>query len=90
MVYKANTGWRTREEISWLRDFFLSRQVFLINVNKLVPVVVTTTQARHRVDKEELYYLEFEYRRSYVSEFYSREIVTAEFTDDFNDDFPNE
>jgi hypothetical protein len=90
LVYKANTGWRTREEISWLRDFFLSRQVFLLNVNKLVPVVVTTTQARHRVDKEELYYLEFEYRRSYVSEYYSREIVTADFTDDFNDDFPNE
>jgi hypothetical protein len=90
MVYKANTGWRTREEISWLRDFFLSRQVFLLNVNKLVPVVVTTTQARHRMDKEDLYFLEFEYRRSYTSEFYSREIVTAEFSDDFNDDFPNE
>jgi hypothetical protein len=61
-----------------------------VNVGKLVPVYVTTTQARHRADREDLYYLEFEYRRSFQSEFYSREIVTAEFTDDFNDDFPNE
>jgi hypothetical protein len=90
MTYKANTGWRTREEISWLRDFFLSKQIFLINVNKLVPIIVTTTQARHRTDQEDLFYLDFEYRRSYISDFYSREIVTAEFTDDFNDDFPNE
>jgi hypothetical protein len=90
MFYKANTGWRTREEVSWLRDFFLSKQVFLLNVNKLVPVVVTTTQARHRIDKENLYFLEFEYRRSYTSQYYSREIVTAQFGDDFNDDFPNE
>ncbi len=90
MVYKANTGWKKREEISWLRDFFLSKQVFLINVNKLVPIIVTTTEASQRIDKEDLFSLEFGYRRSYESEYYSREIVTAEFTDDFDDDFPNE
>jgi hypothetical protein len=89
-TYKANTGWMTRDQIAWLRDFLLSKQVYQIVRRKLVPVVITTTQAQQRVDREDLYSIEFEYRRAFSSEYYSREITTAAFTDDFNDDFANE
>ncbi len=90
VIYKSNTGWRTLEEMAWLRDFMLSKQVFLINYNVLVPMVITSTSVHQKTDGVELYYMEFEYRRSYISELYTREIITAEFTDDFNDDFLNE
>lgn len=89
-TYKANTGWITREQVAWIRDFFLSKQVFQIVVGKLVPVVVNTTQATQRRDREDLFAIDFEYRRAFSSEFYSMEIVSAQFTDDFNDDFANE
>lgn len=89
-IHKANTGWKTREDIAWIRDFFLSKQVYQLVVGKLVPVEILTTQARQRMDREDLFSIDFEYRRSYRSEHYSREIVTAEFTDAFDDDFANE
>jgi len=89
-VYKANTGWLTKEQTAWMRDFFLSRQVYQLVVGKLVPVVVTTTEAMQRKDREDLCSIDFAYRRAFVSEFYSREIVTARFTDAFNDDIANE
>jgi hypothetical protein len=89
-TYKANTGWMNREQVAWIRDFFLSKQVYQIVVGKLVPVVVSTTQATQRRDREDLFSIDFEYRRAFSSEFYSMEIVSAEFSDDFNDDFANE
>lgn len=89
-TYKANTGWLTREQVAWIRDFFLSKQVYQIVVGKLVPVLVTTTQATQRRDREDLFSIDFKYRRAFSSEFYSMEIVSAQFSDDFNDDFANE
>jgi hypothetical protein len=89
-TYKANTGWLTREQVAWIRDFFLSKQVYQIVVGKLVPVVVSTTKATQRKDREDLFAIDFEYRRAFNSEFYSMEIVSAEFSDAFNDDFANE
>jgi hypothetical protein len=90
LTYKANTGWINREQLSWLREFFLSKQVFQINGDKLMAVVVSSTKVLQRVDKEYLYSLEFEYRRSFESEFYSREITYQTFGDDFENDYPNE
>jgi hypothetical protein len=89
-TYKANTGWLVREQVAWIRDFFLSKQVYQIVVGKLVPVVVSTTQATQRKDREDLFAIDFEYRRAFQSDSYSMEIVSAQFSDDFNDDFANE
>jgi len=89
-TYKANTGWKSREDIAWIRDFLLSKQVYQLVVGKLIPIVITSPQAHQATDREDLYSIDFEYRRAFRSEFYSREIVTAAFTDAFNDDFTNE
>lgn len=89
-VYKANTGWISKEDASWIRDFLLSRQVYQINKGKLVPILITSAQAKLFVDREDIFSIDFEYQRAYKSSFYSKEIVTAEFGDDFNDDFANE
>lgn len=89
-IHTANTGWLNREQLAWVRDFFLSKQVYQLIYGKLLPVVVSTKEAKQRTDREELYSIEFEYSRAYSSEYYTREIVVAEFGNDFNDDFPNE
>jgi len=90
VTYKANTGWISREQLSWLREFYLSKQVFQIKGDKLMAVVVSSTKVLQRVDKESMYSLEFEYRRSYETEFYSREITYQTYSDDFINDYPNE
>ncbi len=90
VTYKANTGWISRDQLSWLRELFLSKQVFQIKGDKLMPVVVSSTKVAQRIDKEYMYSLDFEYRRSLESEFYSREITYQSFADDFANDFPNE
>lgn len=86
-VFKANTGWITPENSAWIRDFFLSRQVYQILRTKLVPIVITTTQVVHRRDRRELYSLDFEYRYSFSNDQYTREIAGANMNDDFNEDF---
>ncbi|MBT3244819.1 MAG: hypothetical protein HN352_16860 [Bacteroidetes bacterium] len=88
--YSANTGWKTREDIAWIRDFFLSKQVYLINTGKLVPVEITTTDALQRKDRSEMYSIQFDYQRAYSSAYYTKELVAADFNDDFIDDFANE
>ena len=86
-VYKANSGWISPSASAWIRDFFLSRQIFQIIHSRLVPIVVTSTQIRHRKDHEELFSIDFEYRRSWSSEHYSKEAVGADFNLDFNFDY---
>ncbi|MBT7092711.1 MAG: hypothetical protein HN936_05665, partial [Bacteroidetes bacterium] len=85
-----NTGWKTREDIAWIRDFFLSKQVYLINKGKLVPVEITTTEALQQKDRSEMYSIQFDYQRAYSSAYYTKELVAADFNDDFIDDFANE
>lgn len=88
--YKANTGFISREDASWIRDFLLSEQVYLLNAGKLIPVLITTTGARQSRTDEDLFAIDFEYQRAFSSRYYSKEIVSAQFTNDFNDDFTNE
>ena len=88
-VFKANTGWITPENSAWIRDFFLSRQVFRILGTKLVPIVITTTQVVHRRDRRELCSMDFEYLYSFSNDQYNREVVGANMNDDFNEDFAN-
>lgn len=89
-VYQANTGWKTLEDITWIRDFLLSKQVYQTIVGKLMPVVITSTRAIQRADKQDLYSISFTYRRAYENEFFSKQLAHADFNDDFNDDFANE
>lgn len=40
--YKLNTGYISRAEVHWLRDLFLSRQVFLLEQERLLPVSIVS------------------------------------------------
>lgn len=89
-VYQANTGWKEAEDVSWIRDFLLSKEVFQIITRKLMPVVITSTKATQSIDRDDFYSISFEYRRAFKNEYFSKQILHADFNDDFNDDFANE
>ncbi len=88
--FKANTGWITPENSAWIRDFFLSKQVYRIIGGKLVPAVITSTQVIQHRDNKELHSMDFEYRLSCSNEQYTLEITGAVMNDDFNEDFADQ
>jgi hypothetical protein len=88
--FKCNTGWITPEASAWIRDFFLSKNVYRLSGGKLIPVLINTAQVAHRKDKEELFSIDFEYIQSFSNDNYSREIVAADLNNDFNGDFVNQ
>ena len=88
--HKCNTGWIIPQTTAWIRDFFLSKQVYQIFSGKLVPVIITSTEILHRKDNKELFSIDFEYSQSFSNEHYSREIVASEMNNDFNRDFANQ
>lgn len=89
-TYKLNSGWKTKEEISWLRDLLLSKKVYQIVGGLLVPIVLTTTKVLQRVDQQDLYSLSIEFSRAYRNAFYTKQYPGSVFSDDFNDDFAYE
>ncbi len=89
--YSANTGWKTEADVSWLRDFLLSKQIYQVSdANKLIPILITSTSANQRRDRDDLFSISFEYRRAFNNKFYSKQITYADFNNDFNDDYTNE
>lgn len=89
-TYQANTGWKSEEAVSWIRDFLLSKQAYQMIAGKLVPILITSSNAMQRADRQDLFSISFEYRRAFKNEFYTKQIVNADFNDDFDDDFVNE
>lgn len=68
----VNTGFfPTIDQLERFRDFLISTTRFEIINGTLVPIQMLTTKSRIREDKYYNYALEFEYRRSYESEYYS-------------------
>ena len=86
-TYTASTGWLTPEQVDWIRDFCLSGEVYEVQGQNLIPVVITSKTARQAKDGENLWFLDFEYSRSVADEYYTREVVGAPFDIDFNDDY---
>jgi hypothetical protein len=86
-TYSASTGWLTPEQIDWIRDFCLSGEIYEVQGQNLIPVVLTSKTARQTKDGENLWFLDFDYSRSVTDEYYTREVVGAPFDIDFNDDY---
>lgn len=72
--FTASTGWVHYDEIMWLRDMLLAVDLYEVIDNKLYRVVITTQQALINKDDVNLYALEFEYKRSYIDEYYSEQV----------------
>lgn len=88
-TYKVNTGWKTEDDIEWLRDLLLSTDVHQIIAGKLVPINITSKKVFQKKDNDKLFFLELEYKRAFSDNYYTKELVAATYNDDYNDDFAN-
>lgn len=89
-IFKVNTGWKSEDDVDWLRDLLLSTETYQIIYGKLVPINIISKKIFQKRDNSKLFFLEFEYQRAFTNEFYTKELLASEFNDDFNDDFANQ
>ena len=71
-TFKASSGWISKTELDYLREFMLSMEIYEIIGQRPWRVNITSKKTnKYLVDGEYLYSLEFEYERAYTDNFYS-------------------
>ena len=88
--YTTNTGFITKLESEYLRDFFLSNEIYEFIENRLYPVLVLSTSLKVHKDNDYLYCREFEYARAYEDVNYAHDenIYTSKnFNQSFNSSY---
>ncbi len=88
--YTTNTGFITKLESEYLRDFFLSNEIYEFIENRLYPVLVLSTSLKVHKDNDYLYSREFEYARAYEDINYAHDenIYTSKnFNQSFNSSY---
>lgn len=69
--YKVSSGWLTKEQTEYLREFELSTEVYEFILNRLYPVVLVNSKSAIHKDNEYLYNRTIEYARAYKDSNYS-------------------
>jgi hypothetical protein len=67
-IRTQNTGWLTKYDTAWLHDFFMSKKIWLLENDKLNPVVIDEITAETS-SKENLRSFEFKFRPSEKSDY---------------------
>jgi len=71
-TFKASSGWVSKAQLDYLREFMLSMEIYEIISERPWRVNITSKKTnKYLVDGEYLYSLEFEYERAYTDNFYS-------------------
>ena len=72
VIYKVNSGWiNNRQTVEWLRELFLSEEVYEIEQGYLIPVKIISNKSKFWQDKDYNYNLELQYERGNINEYYS-------------------
>ena len=83
--HKANTGWMTLEQVNWLQDLMLSREVYEIIDDKIFPVFITTnTGPKYASEQSPAYFLEFEYERANTESHFATTSINTPGSPDFD------
>ncbi|MDT8308871.1 MAG: hypothetical protein RQ866_05030, partial [Bacteroidales bacterium] len=61
-AFTGNSGWISKEELHWTNEFIISRERYLVENYRMIPVLVTSTKVFQHKDDDRLYAIEFEYR----------------------------
>lgn len=70
--YKANTGWlKDRQTADYMRELFLSEEVYEIIQDHLMPIRIISNKARIFEDNEFGYNIDFEFEQAYTNKYYS-------------------
>lgn len=91
-VYTVSAGWLNKladaeEYRNWLRDFSLSKEVFLISGNTLRPVRVISSSFITGKDRDNLRDFTFDFVGAFSDEFFTKEITPNLESEDFSSDF---
>lgn len=68
--FKANTGWVGRDELNYLRDFMISRDIFELDGTRILKCLLTSKKTSLFKDRNYNYNLEFEYERAHNDFFF--------------------
>ena len=85
-------GWLSRygdaEEFrNWLRDFAVSKEVYMISGNTLVPIRLTGTSFDRGGDRDMLRRFAFEFVNAFSDDHFTKEITGNLYAEDFSSDF---
>ena len=70
-TYNGTTGWLKAEIIEWLRDLFLSKEIYEIIDGRCYPVIITVKKVIKCKDMDDKLQLNIEYSRSYKNIYFS-------------------
>lgn len=81
-IRAVNTGWKTKEEMDWMRDFRLSPMCYeynkpietdygLFSNELLVPIILTKKEVVPSKDNQDVHSMQFEYMPAYLNTTYS-------------------
>lgn len=71
-LFKANSGYVSKELRQFLRDFERSFDIYEHDGSNILSIIITSTKSNLSKDDEYNYFLSFEYKRSYTDFFFSR------------------
>lgn len=77
LKFSGNTGFLDQFEADRIRDFFLSREVYEVKDNRLVPVVVNKNSAKFYSNNDALIAIDIEWRPAFINHHYSPVILPA-------------
>lgn len=63
--FEAATGFRSRRELAYMRDFFLSSRKYVKNLGKWLPIILATKRVKEAEDGQNLNGYKFEYSLAY-------------------------
>ena len=63
--FEAATGFRSKRELAYMRDFFLSNRKYVKNIGKWLPIIVSNKRVKEREDGQNLNGYKFEYALAY-------------------------
>jgi len=70
-TYKGSTGWLKSSCLDWLRDMFLSKEIYEMIGGRCYPLLITSKKVVKGKDAEYNLQLDIEYRRAYNDVFYA-------------------
>jgi len=78
-INQQSTGWKTKEEIDWLEELFISEYVVLDDGTQWIPLIINKNTVQKYKSKDNLFALVFEYVYAWTDEVYSQAIVLENF-----------
>jgi len=91
-AFKVSAGWLSKcanpsEYRNWLRDFALSKEVYQLIDDTVIPIRIISSSIECGKDRDNIKDFTFEFVNAFTDEYFSKEITENLQSEDFVDDF---